>query len=270
MLQLATEQLDSATPASRRMLFLHGILGRGVNLRLLARRFLQNHPGWDALLLDLRGHGRSPKSSPEPTLVACAADLKRVCEASAVPVTAVVGHSFGGKVALEVLRQWPQLQHVVSLDSNPGPSAPMTTPDSPSSVLALLQTLPTEYQNRTAFQESLTASGLSLPMAQWLAMSVEPTATGGVRFALDLNEIRALLRDYQTSDYWPVVQQPGRTQVHLVIAEHSTAYTVADRNRARQLATIQPNISVDFLPTGHMIHNEDLEGVLKILTHRLG
>jgi esterase len=270
MLDLSHDYLSGSLPQDRQLVFLHGILGRGSNLRTLARRFVQEHPRWGATLVDLRGHGLSPKGSPAPTLVSCAADVRLLCENAMVPVTAVVGHSFGGKVALELLRQLPTLEHVFTLDSNPGVSAPMTDSDSPSSVLGLLRTLPAEFPNRTAFQDSLTTRGLSLPMAQWLAMSVVPTTSGSVRFALNLDEISALMHDYQTTDLWPAVTTRGNAKIHLVVGERSKTYSDSDRERAQRLAEAQPHVTVDFLPTGHMVHNEDLVGVLKVLSTLIG
>ncbi len=47
-----------ATP-TKAVLFLHGILGTGANLRSHARRFVQAHPEFLGVLVDLRAHGNS-------------------------------------------------------------------------------------------------------------------------------------------------------------------------------------------------------------------
>jgi pimeloyl-ACP methyl ester carboxylesterase len=246
-------------------MFLHGIFGRGSNLRTLARRFLQHRPHWDAILVDLRGHGSSPKGSPTPTIEAAAADVQRLWTGS--PPAVVVGHSFGGKVALALAGTG--VSHVVTLDSNPGPVIPSTEPNSPSAVLAVLRTLPDELPNRTAFIHALTASGLSLLIAQWLAMSTEPTPTGGIRFALDRDEMAALLASYQTTDLWSVLAAPPEgLSVHVVIAERSTAYSEADRRRVHELMW-PPRVTVDYLPTSHWIPTEDPDGVQRVLEMQL-
>jgi len=68
-MQLAFERIDGERP-ERTILFLHGMLGKGGNLQTLAKRFVQEQPGWTALLVDLRGHGRSPKGTPGASLEA--------------------------------------------------------------------------------------------------------------------------------------------------------------------------------------------------------
>lgn len=285
-LPLAVEHLPGSVPSTRRAVFLHGMLGRGNNLRSLARRFVDARPGWDALLVDLRGHGASPKSSPDPSLSAAAGDVHALCAGS--NVAALIGHSFGGKVALEVARiahsagsqtgtaalALPGLAHVVTLDTNPGVRRPgdVTGRDSVVAVLQLLAGLPAVHASRTAFVEALVAQGLSRMLAGWLAQSTEaaPTAPGAVRFALDLGELRALLDSYFANDLWPFLSQPPPgLHIHLVIGERSASYSPADRERAAQLAATWPQITVDLLPTDHWVHAEDPEGLLKLLAARL-
>ena len=279
--ELAYEHVPGPVAAERRVVFLPGILGRGSNLRTLARRFVEARPGWDAWLLDLRGHGASPKGTPEPSIAAAAADVRMLC-AWSIPVTAIVGHSFGGKVALELLRQgWgPSLStdqrslvplaHVMTIDSNPGPRIPVFEADSAPAVLQMLQTMPDTFASRGAFVDAVLARGQSRPLAQWLAMSTEPTTAGGIRFALDLNEIHALLLSYFAADLWPVLTAPPEpVQVHLVIGERSTSYSSEDRARARELVARSSRVTTDFLPTGHWVHTEDLEGLLRVMWARI-
>lgn len=282
--ELSFEPIRGTREAERRIVFLHGILGSGSNLRTLARRFVAARPGWDAWLVDLRGHGSSPKGAAEPSLAAAAADVLALT-AWSTPVAALVGHSFGGKVALAALRagvgpalvqapgQPPRLEplrHVVTLDSNPGTRRPPADGDSAPAILALLESLPPSFASIAAFVDALVARGRSRALAQWLAMSTEPVPGGGVRFALDLREIRALLDSYFAEDLWPVVESPPHgVQVHLLIAEKSSSYAVADRERAHAIAAQNAQISVDELPTDHWMHAEDPSGVLRILLSRI-
>src|SRR5262245_2654909 len=94
---LAFDRLDGARGEHGIIIFLHGILGRGNNLRTIARRFVEARPDWTAWLVDLRGHGRSPKALPNPSLEAAARDVVDLAAQAAQPVRAIVGHSFGGK-----------------------------------------------------------------------------------------------------------------------------------------------------------------------------
>src|SRR5438552_5499927 len=123
-IELAFDRVEGARP-ERTILFLHGILGRGNNLRTIARRFVEARPGWSAWLVDMRGHGRSPKGTSGASLEAVARDvvsLAAPAAQAAQAVTAIVGHSFGGKVAREAagIGSMSSLDDVVVIDTVPG------------------------------------------------------------------------------------------------------------------------------------------------------
>ncbi len=283
IVKLAFEHVVGTAAARRRAVFLNGLLGRGSNLRTVARRFIEARPGWDAWLVDLRGHGSSPKSTPEPSLQAAAADVLMLCAGSLVPVAALIGHSLGGKVALEAARKadadadppgknraLKSLAHVMTLDSNPGIREPVLEGDSAPAVLQMLKELPATFPNRTAFVEAVLAHGKSRSLAQWLAMNTETAPAGGVRFTLDLAELSALLLSYLQADLWPLIENPPPPlSIHQVIGDRSTSYAPADRARARAAAQSHPQVTVDVLPTDHWVHSEDPEGLLRVMKDRI-
>src|SRR5262249_41095919 len=232
-IELAFDRIDGAG-GERTIAFLHGILGRGSNLRTLARRFVEARPQWTAWLVDMRGHGRSPKGTPNSSLEAAARDLVNMAARATPPLHAIVGHSFGGKVALEAARigAMAALEHVVVIDSVPGIREPLRGDDSALAGIEKIKTLPTTLASNSDFADALIASGITRALAQWLAQSVEKEGDH-VRFALDLEEIRALILDYFARDLWPVVERPpGVAKVHLVIGDRSDAYSSAERERA--------------------------------------
>jgi pimeloyl-ACP methyl ester carboxylesterase len=269
--KLAFDLLHGLRP-ERSIVFLHGILGRGNNLGSIARRFVEAHPQWTALLVDLRGHGNSPKGTPNPSIANAADDVVALASAAPTPVCAVVGHSFGGKVALEVARlaTIQSLDHVFVLDSAPGASPNATESDGALAVMNVLRNLPGDgYSSRAEFVAALVAAGLSPPVANWLGSSIE-TRDGRVRFALDLNEIQGLLDDYLERDLWPVVDDPpDGVSIHVIIGSRSGAFSEEDRKRAERAAvTGGGRITVDMLPAGHWVHIDDPAGLLAVLKSR--
>lgn len=247
--------------------FLHGILGRGINLRMIARSFIEARPEWTAWLVDLRGHGRSPKSAPAPSLEAAARDVVNLSARSELPLRAIVGHSFGGKVALEAARLggWKSLAHVVAIDSAPGSSAPFHGGDSPLDVIDVLDSLPREFRSKSDFIRAVMEAGKTRTLAEWLAGSVE-RKNDHVQLSLDLDEIRALILDYFARDLWPVVEHPpAGVNVHLLIAEGSASFSSADRERALRIAAANSQVTADILPGGHWLHVDNPDGVLRKL-----
>jgi esterase len=260
---LIFEELDGTEPV-RAVAFLHGILGRGVNLRAIAKRLVEARPAWRALLVDLRGHGRSPKRTASPSLEAAARDVAALADKTDLPLVAIVGHSFGGKVALEAARigRLPSLEHVVVIDSVPGPRAPLRGGDSALGVIEALDSMPSVFASKPDFIHTFMAVGQSRAVAEWLATSLE-RQDGQFRFGLDLNEIRALILDYFERDLWPVVENPpGAASVHLIIAEQSDTYSPADRERAMHIAASTNRVTADVISGGHWLHVDNPGGLL--------
>jgi len=86
------------------VLLLHGLFGAGDNLGGLGRELAQDHR---VALVDLRNHGRSPHSAPMD-LALLAADVAALQDRLGIGRCALVGHSLGGKVAMELALNAPQ------------------------------------------------------------------------------------------------------------------------------------------------------------------
>jgi pimeloyl-ACP methyl ester carboxylesterase len=260
---LAFDRLDGGNPRQA-IAFLHGILGRAINLRMIARRFIEARPDWTAWLADLRGHGRSPKSAPAPSLEAAAQDVVSLAGRADFPLRVIVGHSFGGKVALEAARfgVLKSLEHVVVIDSAPGSRAPIRGGDSALDVIDVLDSLPRRFESKSDFIRAVVAAGLTRTLAEWMAGSLEKK-NNHAQLSLDLAEIRALILDYFKRDLWPVVEHPpAGVNVHLIIAEGSTSYSPADRDRALRIAAASSQVTADILPGSHWLHVDNPDGVL--------
>ncbi len=89
----------------RWLLVLHGIFGKGRNWGSIARQVVEARPEWGALLIDLRLHGESRHFRPPHTVETSAEDLHRLVDHLDLPAAGVLGHSFGGKVALAYARE---------------------------------------------------------------------------------------------------------------------------------------------------------------------
>jgi pimeloyl-ACP methyl ester carboxylesterase len=95
------------------IVFLHGLLGNAKNLRTPAKIFTQRLPQYDALLLDVRGHGGSSSShsatndftSPH-NMQSCVQDVIHTLQHLGLhgddnSPSVICGHSLGGRIALQ-------------------------------------------------------------------------------------------------------------------------------------------------------------------------
>ncbi len=98
--------------AGRPVLALHGVTGHGRRWVPLAAEL----PGLELFGLDLRGHGRSPWTPPWH-LEQHVADVLATMDALGLDRVPVLGHSFGGAVAVHLARTAPQrVERLVLLD----------------------------------------------------------------------------------------------------------------------------------------------------------
>jgi pimeloyl-ACP methyl ester carboxylesterase len=205
-------------------------------------------------------------------LEAAAQDVVQLGTRAVPPLGAIVGHSFGGKVALEAA--WAgdllSLEHVVVIDSSPGLREPLRGGDSALTIIETIESLPKTFPSNSDFVRALIGAGHKRDAAYWLAQSVDKEGDQ-VRFILDLDEVRALSLDYYARDLWPVVERPtGNVRIHLVIADRSSEYSPSERDRAAQIAASNEQVTVDILPAGHLVHVDDDDGLLRTLIDRIG
>lgn len=100
-------------PTNRPVLALHGINGHGGRWRRLAEHHLPDHL---VLAPDLRGHGRSTHDAPWH-VDQHVTDLLAVLDAEDIPRTDIVGHSYGGMIAVHLARAAPErVRRLVLLD----------------------------------------------------------------------------------------------------------------------------------------------------------
>lgn len=255
---------------TRAMVWLHGILGTGNNLRTIARRVSDARPDWQAVLVDLRGHGDSLGLDGEDSVQGAAQDVVDTFAAHALPVRAVVGHSFGGKVALALWDSPLRLGHLCTLDSGPGARTDARGSESTLAVLDALEACPGPFASRDAFVQALGARGVDAALGRWLAMQLAGPA-GALAFAPSLGRIRALLGSYFTWNAWPVfhaaVGAPGAPHFHLVVGERSRVYDAADRATVQGLvAASGGQVTAATLPTGHWVHVEAPDAVVAEVT----
>jgi esterase len=198
---------------------LHGVYGAGRNWASVMRRVVRERPDWGALLVDLRQHGESQGFAGPHTVQTAAADLDRLAEHTGLRLDAVLGHSFGGKVALvhAGTTSAPPRQ-VWVIDSTPQEREP---DGSAWDMLELLESLPRRFDSRDDLIAQLMERGQPEPLAQWMATNLV-AENGGYRWRFDFDSIRELLISFFETDAWDVVERPpDGTEIHLVRAEDS-------------------------------------------------
>jgi len=267
---------------------LHGVLGAGHNLRSLAGKLAAARPEYRFVLLDLRYHGKSLGAPAPHSLAAAADDLFDLVEHLGSAPQVVLGHSLGGKVALEYGRRHeaPQagarlppsehaqiLKQIWTLDSDPGAQ----TADQDHQVHQILTALQNNrgpFASRGAAVEAIRSQGFTPGLANWLGTSLERKEEGFV-WRFDLDKIPLLLDDYFDLDLWPFLESvansssPDDVRYELLVAENSDRWSGSMKDRADALRG-SPRLRVHRLKdSGHWVHVDNPDGLLDILAQYL-
>lgn len=252
------------------LIFLHGILGTRANWRGIARKFVEARNEWGAILVDLREHGESLGLAPPHTLEAAARDVATLEERLAVPVGGVLGHSFGGKVALKWLALRGGAAQCWLIDSSPGAKSLEEGGSITGSVLSILDGLAPTWPSREAFVDAVVEAGQPKPIAQWLAMNLHRNADGTRSFGPDLQAIHALIEDYARTDLWPMVESvPDGASLEVVIGGRSAMFSEPDRARVQAVAAQDSRVHVHSVQDAdHWVHVDAPEAVVALLTSR--
>jgi pimeloyl-ACP methyl ester carboxylesterase len=265
--RLASRVIAADPPGPRALYVLHGIYGHGRNWAAVARHLCVRRADWRAVLLDLRLHGESPPFDPPHTVLACAGDVLEYEATSDAPPRAVLGHSFGGKVALAVAaRAGIDPLQVWVIDSTPE----ARTPDGAAwEMLRVIGALPATFESRHDAVLAMEARGVRPAVAAWMATNLGP-AGGGYAWRLDFGAMQALLDDFFRTDLWDVVEHPpSGAEIHFVKATESRTLTDAACARLLEAGRHNGQVHLHHVRGGHWLNTDNPEAVLSLLQARL-
>ena len=269
MAQLHHQRVVGAGPEPGRWLYvLHGIFGAGRNWGSIARQVVRERSDWGGLLVDLRQHGASQHFPPPHTIQAAAADLAVLAGVIGAPPGALLGHSFGGKVAMLAAGLPGVREHVRQLwiiDSTP---AARTPAGSAWDMLMLLQRLPDTFESRDQLVAALAAGGVVAATAEWMATNLH-YEHGHYRWRFDRNAMEDLLRSFFDTDAWRALESPsGDVDIHLVRATRSSVMDAETVARARR-AGANGRVHIHDVEGGHWLNADNPGTIVHLLVQNL-
>ena len=248
----------------KRLFLVHGIYGSARTWRSVATRLVRERSDWDVALADLRGHGRSPAWRAKPSVEACARDLLRLEEQWGGPADAVLGHSFGGKVALlrVKLRRRTSPKQVWAIDSGLGAGRPS---GGAWEMLGTLRRCPGPFASRAEAEDAVARQGYCASVAKWMATNARETASGWA-WRLRADDMEALLRSAFRVSAWDVVESPpSETSIHVVKARDSGALGPSAVARLRQAAQRRGKVHFHEAPGGHWLNVDNPDALVRLL-----
>jgi esterase len=166
------------------LVILHGLFGSLNNWQTLAKRLAEH---FSVFALDLRNHGHSPHSG-DFTYAAMAGDVREFVLEHGLSPACVIGHSMGGKTAMELALHVPDIvDRLVVVDI-----APKEYPAAHGELMDAMDAVDLEaYTSREEIDHALAKRLRDTAVRQFLLTNLRRDESGRYRWRLNLDAIRA-------------------------------------------------------------------------------
>lgn len=249
---------------SKKWVFLHGLMGYAANWRKIIYHLEKND---QCLAYDQRGHGRSfkPESGYAPENYAD--DLLEITKNLAFDKFILVGHSMGGRNALNFAYRFPEkVQCLIIEDIGPEADASAS-----NYYFKLLDSIPTPFTGRedaksffkNEFYNLGTIREKTELLANYLYSNLEEKEDGSWDWRFSKNAIIESMKVGRSSDRWNEIQ--GLKMPTLFIrGENSKEFS---RQTFEKVLQANPKIEGIEIPSaGHWVHADQPKLFLEAIT----
>jgi pimeloyl-ACP methyl ester carboxylesterase len=239
------------------LLILHGLFGTSDNWQTLGRRWAEH---FTVVLIDLRNHGRSPHTEVHdyPSM---AEDLREFMENNWMYEAHLLGHSMGGKTAMQFALEHPDMvEKLVIVDI-----APRTYPCGHELIFEALAALDLDQlSSREEADEQLQQRIDDYGIRQFLLKNLSRKKEGGFRWKMNLPVLQA---HYQDILQGLTAEEPYAGPTLFVRGDRSNYIRDEDRDPtwelfpAANLATIAN--------AGHWVHADQPDELYRVVAEFL-
>jgi len=153
------------------IVIIHGLFGSADNWRMIARQLADSYR---VISIDCRNHGRS-FHHPQQDYAVMAKDVVDLLDGLALSSVSLIGHSMGGKVAMQFAQDYPhRLDKLIVVDM-----APRAYQDEHSAIFKSLMALDlAAFDSRQAVDEALAKSIDDPLVRQFLLLNLQKSESG--------------------------------------------------------------------------------------------
>lgn len=238
-MKLFSRELGHGDP----VIVLHGLFGSSDNW-LTPAKLLAAH--YRVYSIDLRNHGQSPHSD-DFDYPAMAEDLNEFVDSTGIQNTVLIGHSMGGKAAMNFALAYPdKLSKLVVVDIAP------KAYDLEHYVIAEgLKAIPVEtISSRNEADEILSQHVPEPDVRQFLLKNLQRKSTGGFSWKINLPVITAKLANIGMD-----LQFPGTFDKPTLFIRGSRSKYIGDADWPR-ITEVFPKAQLESMDTGHWVQAE--------------
>lgn len=237
------------------LILLHGLFGSGDNWGIIAKHFAQHY---QVISVDLRNHGRSPHHASQ-TYADMAEDLVQLCDTLNLDSIHLLGHSLGGKVAMQFATQFPnRMGKLIIVDM-----AMRAYADAHTQLIDAMLTVDlASMQTRSDVDHALSSTIEETMVRQFLLMNLVKS-DGRLAWRINLGALKA---------NYPALQQAVCASARydkpsLFIRGERSDYV--RNNDIEQIKTHFTKAQFASMPTAHWVHAEQHQAFSEIVAQFL-
>jgi pimeloyl-ACP methyl ester carboxylesterase len=241
------------------LLVLHGLFGTLDNWQTVGKKLAENYAVY---LIDQRNHGRSPHVAGLDYQL-MADDLANFMDAHYLEKAHVLGHSMGGKAAMQfAFNHGERLDKLIVVDMAPKPYQ-----GGHETILAAIRTLPVQtIENRKQADMHLHEAGIAqVGIRQFLLKNLSRDPEGGYRWKMNFSEI--------DQNYANVLANIEMTTPHagetlFIRGDRSDYILPTDGELIRSYFPKAHVVAIE--NAGHWVHAEQPQALLEVVEEFLG
>nr|GEV49434.1 hypothetical protein [Tanacetum cinerariifolium] len=285
---------SSLSSSCKTVLLIHGLLGCANDFADFTHSLASSlstscdSADWRMVVVDLRNHGRSSDieglSPPHDTINAARdiANLVKSLEWAWPDV--VIGHSLGGKVALQYALSCAQGDYgdsaklpkqVWVLDVVPGKIPSTSHHAEIEKALYKLKTVPSPIHSKEWLVDHLINLGFSNFLSEWICSSLKRSGDHEA-FYFNIDGVIEMLKSAQDMDYWALLEHPPKgTEIAIVRTKSKLKWDWDLVERLDSLAKRETDESTGKFSvhvvanSGHYIYKDQPQTLLQIMTPKI-
>ncbi len=225
------------------LVILHGLFGSSDNWYTLAKTFSAY---FAVYLVDQRNHGQSPKSDDFDYRL-LTEDLENFILKESISKPIIMGHSMGGKTAMNFAVKHPDLlSRLIVVDIVPKPY-----PVHHDAILDGLKAIPlSTLTSRQEADQLLSAYVPESEVRQFLLKNLSRSASGGFEWKINL---RAIDSNIEAMGEGMIFDGKYEGDTLFIMGKKSNYYAQGDEDLIRK---IFPSAELAFMDTGHWVQAE--------------
>lgn len=238
------------------LIILHGLFGSSDNWYTLAKTFAQK---FTVYVVDQRNHGQSPQSD-DFNYTLLTEDLHELITAENIQQPILLGHSMGGKTAMNFAVRYPQLlSNLIVVDI-----VPKSYPVHHDAILEGLKKVQLDtLTSRTEADKILAAYVPEMDVRQFLLKNLARTSGGGFEWKINVNSIDQNIEAMGEDLVFPGMYTGPAL---FVKGARSSYYAPGDEDRIKKIFLKATFASLD---TGHWVQAERPEEFAQLILEYL-